>query len=65
MSVEKVESVDVNQSLLGRMLDYGDILVRGTGAGLAPLRHIHSPLVFRSKLTGTSHHLKTSLPHQD
>jgi uncharacterized membrane protein YdbT with pleckstrin-like domain len=66
MSVEKVESVDVNQSLLGRMLDYGDILVRGTGAGLAPLRHIASPLAFRSKLIGTSHHLQASIAtHQD
>ena len=52
MSVEKVESVDVNQSLLGRLLDYGDIVVRGTGAGLAPLRKIDAPLAFRSHITG-------------
>ena len=55
MSVEKVESVDVNQSLAGRLLDYGDITVRGTGAGLAPLREIAAPLAFRSKLIGASH----------
>lgn len=55
MSVEKVESVDVRQSLLGRLLDYGDVIVRGTGAGLAPLREIHAPLTFRSKLIGASH----------
>ena len=52
MSVEKVESVDVNQSLLGRLLNYGDIVVRGTGAGLAPLRKIEAPLDFRSHITG-------------
>jgi len=57
MSVEKVESVDVNQSLLGRLLDYGDVLVRGTGAGLAPLKEIDAPLLFRSKLIGASHRL--------
>lgn len=57
MSVEKVESVDVNQSLFGRLLDYGDIIVRGTGAGLAPLKEIDAPLTFRSKLIGTSHRL--------
>ena len=57
MSVEKVESVDVNQSLLGRLLDYGDVLVRGTGAGLAPLKDIDAPLLFRSKLIGASHRL--------
>lgn len=55
MGVEKVESVDVNQSLFGRILDYGDIVVRGTGAGLAPFRKIDAPLTFRSKLIETSH----------
>ncbi len=59
MSVEKVESVDVNQSLLGRLFDYGDVIVRGTGSGLAPLTEIDAPLAFRSKLIGTSHHLGT------
>lgn len=52
MSVEKVESVDVNQSLVGRLFNYGDIVVRGTGAGLAPLRKIAAPLEFRSHITG-------------
>ena len=52
MSVEKVESVDVNQSLLGRLLDYGNITIRGTGTGFAPLRSIDSPLDFRSHVTG-------------
>jgi uncharacterized membrane protein YdbT with pleckstrin-like domain len=61
MSVEKVESVDVKQSLLGRIFDYGDVIVRGTGAGLAPLTKIDSPLTFRSKLIGTSHHLGSAV----
>ena len=66
MSVEKVESVDVNQSLLGRLLDYGDVLVRGTGAGLAPLKDIDAPLLFRSKLIGASHrHSPVPNPAQD
>jgi uncharacterized membrane protein YdbT with pleckstrin-like domain len=48
MHMEKVESVDVNQSLIGRMLDYGDVTVRGTGAGLETLRQIDAPLEFRN-----------------
>ena len=48
MHMEKVESVDVSQSLIGRMLDYGDVTVRGTGAGLETLRQIDSPLDFRN-----------------
>jgi len=52
MSIEKVESIDVNQSLLGRLLDYGDITVRGTGSGFAPMLKIKAPLVFRGHVTG-------------
>jgi uncharacterized membrane protein YdbT with pleckstrin-like domain len=52
MAVEKVESVDVNQSLLGRLFDFGDITVHGTGTGLAPIRNIDAPLDFRSHITG-------------
>ena len=61
-SVEKVESVDVNQSLLGRILDYGDVTVRGTGAGLAPLNEIDSPLDFRSHVKILAAHLPPKRP---
>jgi uncharacterized membrane protein YdbT with pleckstrin-like domain len=50
MNMDKVESVDVDQSILGRMLDYGDILVRGTGAGIEPLHNIAAPLQFRNAI---------------
>src|SRR5579862_8464384 len=33
MHMDKVESVDVDQSLLGRLFNYGDITVRGVGSG--------------------------------
>jgi Bacterial PH domain len=49
MNMDKVESVDVDQSILGRMLDYGDITIRGTG--IEPLRNIDSPLEFRNAVT--------------
>lgn len=48
MNMDKVESVDVDQSMLGRIFDYGDIIIRGTGAGIEPLRGIDSPLAFRN-----------------
>jgi uncharacterized membrane protein YdbT with pleckstrin-like domain len=51
MNMDKVESVDVDQSLLGRLFDYGDIVIRGTGAGIEPLRGIDSPLAFRNAVT--------------
>ena len=52
MNLSKVESVQVNQGLLGRILGYGDVTVVGTGASLEPLRGIASPLELRKKLGG-------------
>jgi uncharacterized membrane protein YdbT with pleckstrin-like domain len=54
MNLGKVESVHVNQSLLGRLLDYGDVTVVGTGSSLEPLAGIAAPLELRRKLGGIS-----------
>jgi uncharacterized membrane protein YdbT with pleckstrin-like domain len=51
MSLDKVESVDVNQSILGRMLGYGDVTVRGVGEGAETIRTIAAPLDFRNHIT--------------
>jgi uncharacterized membrane protein YdbT with pleckstrin-like domain len=51
MNMDKIESVDVDQSILGRLLDYGDVTVRGTGTGFEPLRGIDSPIDFRNHVT--------------
>ena len=52
MHMDKVESVDVDQSILGRLLDYGDVSVRGTGAGFEPLQRIAKPIELRNHITG-------------
>ena len=51
MSLDKVESVDVNQSILGRMLNYGDVTMRGVGEGAETIETIASPLEFRNHIT--------------
>ena len=51
MNRDKVESVDVDQTLLGRVFGYGTIIVRGTGGSLEPIRDIGDPLTFRSFIT--------------
>jgi uncharacterized membrane protein YdbT with pleckstrin-like domain len=51
MSLDKVESVDVNQSILGRMLNYGNVTVRGVGEGEETITTIASPLDFRNHIT--------------
>src|SRR5215472_346839 len=51
MNRSKVESVDVDQPLLGRFLGFGTVIVRGTGGSLEPIRMISDPLTFRSHIT--------------
>ncbi|MFL6818972.1 MAG: PH domain-containing protein [Bradyrhizobium sp.] len=51
MSLDKVESVDVNQSILGRVLNYGDVTILGVGEGKETISTIASPLTFRNYIT--------------
>lgn len=50
MNVSKIETVDVQQGLLARMLDYGTVIIRGTGSGFEPLRQVGSPLRLRNAI---------------
>ncbi len=51
MNRSKVETVGVNQSILGRILGYGTVIVRGTGGSFEPIPFIGDPLTFRSHIT--------------
>ena len=51
MHMDKVESVDVNQSILGRIFNYGEITIQGVGEGYKRLPEIDRPLEFRSHVT--------------
>ena len=50
MNMDKVESVLVDQSLFGRLLNYGSIVVRGTGSGIEGLHYIADPMALRSTM---------------
>lgn len=43
----KVESFNVDQSILGRIFGFGTIIINGTGGGKTPIPNIDSPLEFR------------------
>src|SRR4051812_11176141 len=51
MSLDKVESVDVKQSILGRLMDYGDLTIQGVGEGTRTITTITAPLAFRKAIT--------------
>jgi uncharacterized membrane protein YdbT with pleckstrin-like domain len=51
MNMDKVETVNVEQSIMGRILGYGSIHVMGTGQGIESLHGIGSPIAVRSAIT--------------
>ena len=53
MNMDKVESVQVEQSILGRVLDYGNVTILGTGAGFETMHIIGSPIELRNSITGS------------
>ena len=48
--LSKVESIDVDQTVLGRMFDYGTIVVVGTGGSRESFNRIGKPLEFRRQV---------------
>ena len=51
MNMDKVETVNVDQSLAGRLLGFGTIRVLGTGQGIERLRRVASPIELRNAIT--------------
>ena len=51
MNMDKVETVNVDQSLWGRLLGFGTIRVLGTGQGIETLNRIASPIRLRNAIT--------------
>lgn len=50
---DKVESLQVEQGIIGRIFDFGSTVVTGSGGTHAPIPYISHPLQFRSAaLTG-------------
>ena len=47
MFIAKVESIQVEQSVLGRLLNYGTVVISGTGIHSAPFTSIADPLTLR------------------
>ncbi len=48
--LSKVEGIQVNQGILGRILGFGSIVVSGTGGTKDPFHKISAPLEFRRRV---------------
>ena len=49
MNHSKIESINVIQSIPGRILGYGTLIIMGTGSTREPFAAIRDPLTFRRK----------------
>ena len=46
----KIESIGVEEGLIGRMFGYGTVIVRGTGGTPEPFKLVKQPLEFRKQV---------------
>jgi uncharacterized membrane protein YdbT with pleckstrin-like domain len=51
ISRARIEGVDVHQGVLGRLLGYGAVTVRGVGTGYEPISRVAKPLTLRRAVT--------------
>ncbi len=54
MNMDKVESVQVAQSVIGRIFDFGTVKILGTGEGFEALRTIARPIKLRNSIITSS-----------
>ena len=47
ININKVESIQVDQGILGRMFNFGTLVIAGAGDPQAPIAGISSPMEFR------------------
>lgn len=50
LMMTKVEGATIDQSVMGRLLGYGTLMVKGTGGGISPIDHVADPYKFHSEL---------------
>jgi uncharacterized membrane protein YdbT with pleckstrin-like domain len=58
--IQKIESIRINQGILGRMLDYGTIMVHGTGGATTPIRNVANPFAFKLAVESVIDDFETS-----
>ncbi len=60
INLSKVESIQVDQSVLGRMLNFGSLVISGAGVAQAPILHIADPMRFRQMFMQAQEHINNS-----
>jgi len=50
LMLPKVEGATIDQTIMGRILGYGTLMVKGTGGGISPIDHVADPYKFHTEL---------------
>ena len=50
MNLSKIETINIDQSIIGRILNFGTLNIQGTGSGISAIENIINPLEFRNKI---------------
>jgi uncharacterized membrane protein YdbT with pleckstrin-like domain len=55
MKIGSIETVEIDQGVLGRMLGYGDVKVTGRGISDVVFKRIDDPMAVKRHIEGVSH----------
>jgi uncharacterized membrane protein YdbT with pleckstrin-like domain len=58
LMMTKVEGATIDQSIWGRIMGFGTLMVKGTGGGISPIDHVADPYVFHSHLMKALHEVQ-------
>lgn len=62
--LQKIESIEVNQNILGRLLNFGSVTVTGTGSTKESFKAIKDPLTLRKYINQIIEHYTQIDPQQ-
>ncbi len=61
ININKVESIQVDQEILGRMFNFGTLIIAGAGTPQAPIPGISEPMEFRKAFIEAQEHAKAGI----
>lgn len=65
VSLNKIEEITLHQSVWGRLLGFGKLVLRGTGVGVITLPDLDNPINLRRIIENTKSALRTSRRNND
>jgi len=60
--LSKIETINIDQSVMGRLLNYGSVSVTGTGVSTIAFSRIADPLGFKRAIEAVVHRAQRRLP---